>query len=157
MASNAWNDDFLDLLDCFTGASVEFIIVGAFALAQHGLPRATGDLDLLVRPSKENAPRVFAALIKFGAPVSSANLSAADLEKPGNVYQLGVVPRRIDVLTEISAVSFDEAWASRVERTVDGRRLVFLGREMLLKNKRATGRPKDLADVASLEQLKKRG
>jgi hypothetical protein len=155
MASPDWNEDFLDLLDCLATTGAEFLIVGAFALAQHGLPRATGDLDVLVRPSRENAAKVYEALLKFGAPVRDANVSAEDFTRPGTVYQIGVVPRRIDVLTEISGASFDEAWASRLQRVVDGRPLSFLGRDTLVLNKTASGRTKDLADVEALNKLRR--
>jgi hypothetical protein len=153
MASPDWNEDFVDLLDCLSAAGADFIVVGAFALAQHGLPRATGDLDVLVRPSGPNAAKVYDALVRFGAPVGAANVSAEDFARQGTVYQMGVVPRRIDILTEISGVSFDEAWGSRMERVVNGRRVSFLGRDALLRNKHASGRTKDLADVEALNKL----
>jgi hypothetical protein len=149
-----WNSDFLDLLDCLAAEGVDFLIVGAFALAQHGLPRATGDLDVLVRPTADNARRAFAALRRFGAPL--AEVTAEDFARPGTVFQLGVVPRRIDLLTELSGVSFDEAWASRVQRPIDGRSAAFLGYETLIKNKRCAARPKDLVDADELEKLRRR-
>jgi hypothetical protein len=152
MASD-WNDDFLDLVDCLAEEEVEYIVVGAFALAQHGLPRATGDIDFLVRPSSENAVRVHRALARFGAPLASAQVVASDFELPGTVYQIGVAPRRIDILTEATGLSFDEAWRTRLVRAVDGREIPFLALEPLLKNKRATGRPKDAADAQALEKL----
>ena len=127
-------------------------MVGAFALALHGLPRATGDLDVLVRPTVENAVRVHQALMSFGAPLTAAGVVPGDFAQPGLVYQVGLVPRRIDVLTEVSGLSFDEAWDSREERELDGRRLAFLGRDALIRNKRATGRPKDLVDAEALER-----
>ena len=155
MASR-WNDDFLDLVDFLNHEGVEYVVVGAFALAQHGLPRATGDIDFFVRPSAENAPRVLRALEAFGAPLNSAGVTAADFERAGMVYQIGVVPRRIDILTEASGITFDEAWASRIVRRIDGRDVPFVGLEPLLRNKRATGRPKDLADADALEALSRR-
>jgi hypothetical protein len=154
MASK-WNADFLDLADALEFEKVEYVIVGAFALAAHGLPRATGDIDFFVRPSKDNASRVVRALTSFGAPLAAAGVSAGDFEAGGTVYQLGVVPRRIDIITQISGVTFDEAVASRVLHEVDGRRLAFLGRAELIRNKRAAGRPKDLVDADALEQLRK--
>jgi hypothetical protein len=154
MASK-WNADFLDLVDALESEKVEYLIVGAFALAAHGFPRATGDIDFFVRPSSENARRVVRALEKFGAPLSASQVTAADFEKAGSVYQIGVVPRRIDVLTEISGVSFDEAQATRLIHDVDGRALKFLGREMLIRNKRATGRAKDLLDAETLAAVEK--
>lgn len=132
-------------------ARVEFVIVGAHALAVHGVPRATGDIDVLVRPSVENARRVMEALSTFGAPTSAHGISQVDFETPGVVYQVGLPPRRIDLLTEISGVEFDDVWASRVSVVRNGMTLSFIGRETLIQNKRASGRPKDLLDVQTLE------
>jgi hypothetical protein len=154
--ASSWNDDFLDLVSLLNQQGVEYLVVGAFALAQHGLPRATGDIDFLVRPSPENASRLLRALQDFGAPLSSAGVTEADFCRPGMVYQIGVVPRRIDLLTEASGISFDEAWRSRVVQSIKGHDIAFVGLEPLLKNKRATGRPKDLADAEALEQLRRR-
>lgn len=151
-----WNDDYADFADALLAESVEFVVVGAFALAAHGVPRATGDIDFFVRPSPENAQRVMRALARFGAPVSQAGVTPADFASPGTVYQIGVAPRRIDLITEISGVTFAEAWRTRVERASVGRTLPFLGRRALLANKRASGRPKDLADVALLEAARRR-
>jgi hypothetical protein len=130
------------------------MIVGAHALAVHGVVRATGDLDIWVRPDAANAERVWRALIRFGAPVETSSLTQADLAKPGIVYQIGLPPRRIDLLTEISGVEFDDAWESRTVQTVEHLEVAFLGREALLRNKRVTGRTKDLADVEALEKQK---
>lgn len=104
------NEDFADMLHCLGEAGVEFVIVGAHALAAHGIARATGDIDIFVKPSAENAERVLAALTAFGAPLDSHGIAPADFARPGLVYQIGLPPRRIDLLTEISGVSFDEAW-----------------------------------------------
>lgn len=144
------NPDFRDILSEFNDAGVEFLLVGAYALAAHGLPRATGDIDLWVRPSPENAARVMTALARFGAPL--AEISIADFATPGIVFQIGVAPRRVDVLTGIDGVDFDEAWAARWDVVVDRIRIAVIGRAHLLQNKRASGRPKDLADVHWLEQ-----
>lgn len=146
-----WNADFLDLADAFLAAQVEFLVVGAFALAQHGLLRATADIDFVVRPSPENARRVVEALRAFGAPLASASVSEADFATPGQTYQMGIKPRRIDILTELSGVTFDYAWSTRLTRDVFGRRLPFIGVAALRQNKLASGRPKDLADAAWLE------
>lgn len=128
-----------------------FLVVGAHALAVHGHVRATGDLDIWIRPDPENAERVWRALVRFGAPVEAMGLTIPDLSRPGTVYQIGLPPRRIDILTEISGVDFDEAWPSRVAEIVGDLQVPFLGREALVRNKKATGRTKDLADVESLE------
>lgn len=129
-----------------------FLVVGAHAMAVHGVPRATGDLDVWVRPDGDNAERVLRALIRFGAPIEAMNVKADDLARPGMIYQIGLPPRRIDILTEISAVDFDEAWASRLTQQIAGLDVPFLGRDALLRNKRASGRTKDLSDVVLLER-----
>jgi hypothetical protein len=126
------------------------LVVGAHALAIHGHIRATGDIDIWVRPDPENAERVWRALVHFGAPVEAMGLTVADLARPGIVYQVGLPPRRVDILTEISGVGFDEAWPARVTETVGSLAVPFLGREALIRNKKASGRAKDLADVESL-------
>jgi hypothetical protein len=110
------NPDFRDLLLAFAAQGVEFVVVGAYALALHGVPRFTGDLDVFVRPSAENARKVWEALASFGAPVDAAGVQPSDFATPGIVYQIGLPPARVDVLTEISGVTFDEAWATRERR-----------------------------------------
>jgi hypothetical protein len=132
---------------------VEFLIVGAYALSFHGAPRASGDIDIFVKPSPDNAAKVWRALLSFGAPLSAAGVIQADFERADLVYQIGLPPRRVDVLTSISGVSFDEAWASRTSATVEGRTIYFIGRDMFVRNKLAAGRPKDLADAARLKKL----
>lgn len=147
------NEDFADLLDALLEAGARFVVVGAYALAVHGVPRATGDLDILVDATPENAARVWAALRRFGAPVESLGIRAEDFSTPGIVVQIGVPPRRIDLLTRCSGVHFDDAWASRAQHRVGALEVPFIGRDALIKNKRATGRTKDLADVEALERL----
>jgi hypothetical protein len=144
------NRDFVEMLAALSAAGAEFLVVGAHAVAVHGRPRATGDLDLWVRPSPENAARVWRALAEFGAPLT--DLKPADLESSDLIYQIGVPPARIDLLTGISGVTFDEAWPRRVLVPVAGQQVAVLGREDLIQNKRASGRPRDLADVAELER-----
>ncbi len=146
------NEDFRDLLACLNAEGARFLVVGAYALAFHGVPRATGDIDVLVEPTSENAQRVWRALGRFGAPLDVAQLSAGDLSTPGIVYQIGIPPRRIDILTQISGLSFEEAWSTRVETDLDGASVPLLGRDALMTNKRASGRIKDLADVERLEK-----
>ena len=152
MTLEGLNEDFRDIVVTFADGGVDFMIVGAYALGFHGAPRASGDIDLLVRPSPENAERVFAALLQFGAPLAAHGVAAPDFARSGTVYQMGLPPRRIDILTEITGVSFDEAWATRVQAQVEGRTVFVLGRDAFLKNKLATGRPKDLADAARLQK-----
>ena len=144
------NPHFREMLSAFIAEGVEFLIVGAYALAAHGVPRATGDLDFWVRPGDDNARRVLQALAAFGAPLH--DLSAEDLTQPDVVFQIGVEPARIDILTEIDGVAFDEAWAGRVVSEIDGLRVPVIGRAELIRNKRALGRTRDLADIEALEQ-----
>jgi len=143
------NQDFVDLLRAFGAHDVRFLIVGAYALALPGRPRATGDLDVWVDATPENAPRVMAALAAFGAPI--ARIDEADFARPGVVYQLGVAPGRIDILTELSGVTFEEAWPGRLLHSFGDVQANFIGREMFLRNKRSTGRAKDLGDIEGME------
>jgi hypothetical protein len=142
------NPDFVDLLRAFNDASVRFLIVGAYALALHGRPRATGDLDVWVDATPENAARVMRALAAFGAPLT--DVAAADFARAGIVYQIGVPPGRIDILTELTGVTFAEAWRDRQRRPFGDVDVDFIGRDAFLRNKRATGRPKDLGDIEGL-------
>jgi hypothetical protein len=142
--------DFKDLLHEFDVCEVEFLIVGAHALAAHGLIRATKDLDIWIRPSLENAPRVYRALAIFGADLQ--DLTVEDLQKPEIIYQMGVEPIRIDVLTVIDGVNFDEAWNDRIKALLDDQPVWVISREHLIKNKKAAGREKDLLDVKWLQQ-----
>jgi hypothetical protein len=141
--------DFVEMLSALSEAGADHIVVGAHALAAHGLPRATGDLDILVRPTADNAERVWQALLTFGAPLRE--ITTADLCAPDHVFQIGVAPCRIDILTSITGVGFAEAWESRIIVEIEGLEVAVLGRDALLKNKKAVGRPRDLADVAWLE------
>jgi len=150
MTLDGLNEDFRDVVIAFADAEVEFLVVGAVALAFHGAPRASGDIDLLVRPSAENAARVFAALKTFGAPLEAHGVIVEDFTRIGTVYQIGLPPRRIDILTRISGLDFDEAWASRVDALLERRTIHLIGRDAYIKNKLASGRPKDLADAARL-------
>lgn len=146
-------DDWLDLLNEFIANEVRFIVVGAHALAIHGIPRGTQDLDVWVERSPANAARIWQALASFGAPLASLDLSPADLERADLVFQLGLPPNRIDIMTGISGIpDFAEAWARRVECPIRGRSVPFLSRADLTANKRAAGRPKDLADLSALER-----
>ena len=142
------NRDFRDLLAEFNARNVEFLVVGAHALAAHGHVRATEDLDVWVRPEGENAKRVLDALRAFGAPLH--DLTEKDLTTPGVVFQIGVAPLRIDVLTAIDGVDFAEAWPSRLVAKFADQTIAVLSKEHLIKNKRAVGRTQDLADVERL-------
>lgn len=149
------NPDFKDMLSCLKGEGVEFIVVGAYALAAHGLPRATGDIDLWVGNSSDNAVKIMGALAKFGAPVS--DLTEEDFTSPDAVVQIGVEPCRIDLLTGIDGVEFDEAWDNKVSVTIDDLEIYVLSKSDLLRNKLAAGRDKDQGDIAWLKKNQKPG
>ena len=142
------NQDFVDLLRAFIAAEVRFLIVGAYALAIHGRPRATGDLDVWVEPTVDNASRVMRALREFGAPLQ--DLEESDFASPGVTYQIGLPPGRIDVLTELTGITFAEAWPDRLRRPFGDVDVDFIGRDAFIRNKRATGRAKDLGDIEGL-------
>jgi hypothetical protein len=144
------NPDFVEMLSELSATGAEFLVVGAHALAAHGLPRATGDLDIWVRADNENAPRVLEALRRFGAPLF--DLSLDDLSKPGTVFQIGTAPTRIDILTGVSGLMFGEAWSRRTTVRIGELPVGVIGREDLIRNKRATGRPQDLVDADRLER-----
>lgn len=141
--------DFRDLLAEFNAHGVEYLVVGAHALAAHGHVRATKDLDVWVRPERANASRVIAALQAFGAPLH--DLTVDDLAAPGVVFQIGVPPLRIDVLTAVDGLTFDEAWKDRLQTEFAGLPALVLSRAHVIRNKRASGRLQDLADVEQLE------
>lgn len=145
------NDDYRDMVLALCDAGAEFLIVGAYAVSFHGYPRATGDIDLWVRPTPANAQRVHAALAMFGAPLAGLGITIDDLHRPDMVCQLGQPPRRIDILTSISGVEFEDAWRSRERSSWRGRDVAFLGRDALIANKRASGRGKDLEDLRRLQ------
>ena len=140
--------DFDEFIASLTAHGVEFVIVGAYALACHGAPRFTGDLDIFVRPTLENAERLLAAVRAFGFPM--VELSADRLVDARHMLQMGVEPVQIHVMSAISGVLWDEAWATRVTVRFGNREVAILGREAFVRNKRAAGRPKDLADIDAL-------
>lgn len=144
------NRDFVEILQELSATGAEFLVVGAHALAAHDRPRATGDLDIWVRPTTENASRVWSALVRFGAPLD--RLTLEDLTAPDITFQMGLPPNRVDILTGISGVTFDEAWPNRLTVERGSLHYPVIGREDLVRNKRATGRPKDLLDVRNLER-----
>ena len=146
------NSDFRDILSAFCEEKVEFMLVGAYAVAAHGLPRATGDIDLWVKCSEKNAERVWAAIMNFGAPL--ANISKQDFTTRGNVVQIGVTPRRIDILTQITGVEYEEAEQQSITIEIEGIAIPVIGLAHLVQNKSAVGRPQDKADVARLQELR---
>lgn len=144
-------DDWFEFLAALLDAKARFLVVGAHALAIHGVPRGTQDLDVWIDPTPTNAERVWRALVAFGAPVEALQLTLNDLQRPRTVVQLGLPPNRIDLLTAITGVpDFEPAWTGRTEHLVRGRTVPFLGRVEFIANKRATGRRKDLGDLEAL-------
>ena len=137
------------MLLALSDAKIDFLLVGAYAVAAHGHPRAPGDLDLWVRPDAETAPKVYRVLAEFGAPLH--DLTVDDLATPGMVFQIGIEPSRIDILTAISGVAFDDAWENKLNIELDDIKLNIIGRDDLIVNKRACGRPKDIADAETLD------
>jgi hypothetical protein len=142
------HQDFLDLLRAFVDHDVRFMIVGAYALGVHGRPRATGDLDVWVDPTPDNAVSVMRALSQFGAP--TGQVTAGDFSRPGIVFQMGLPPVRIDVLTELSGLTFDEAWSTRTRASFGPVTVDVIGRDAFIRNKKATGRVRDLGDIEAL-------
>jgi hypothetical protein len=148
--------DFKELLSVLNGHRVKYLVVGAYAVSIHAQPRATKDLDLLVKPDAENAKAVFAALAQFGAPLRG--LTAADFAQPGQFFRMGRAPVAVDILTETPGVDFNAAWQRRVEAVVDavsGLKASFLSRDDLIAAKLASGRPQHLADVEAIRAAAK--
>lgn len=143
------NRNFVEMLSALSDAGAEFLLVGAHAMAAHGVPRATGDIDLWVRPTPENAQRVWRALVAFRAPLGGTRVE--DFAQADLVFQMGVPPIRIDILTSIDGVEFETAWPRKIQHRVDELDVPVIGREDLIANKRAAARPKDLVDVRLLE------
>lgn len=141
--------DFLDVLHALSAENAEFLVVGAYALAAHGHVRATGDLDIWVGHNPENARRVYAAMLRFGAPL--ARIQPKDFAEPDVVFQMGIVPNRVDILTSIDGVDFGQAWTERISGNYQGLSYPVIGLEHLKANKKASGRPKDLHDLEMLE------
>lgn len=148
--------DFRDLLVELADAGADFVVLGGHAVAFHGHPRATKDLDVLVRASAENAARVYRALAAFGAPLASFEVRQDDFATYDGVLQIGLPPRRIDILNRASGITFDAAVASGEALEIEGRRVPIIGLEALLANKHASGRPQDLADIAALRAIRAR-
>lgn len=146
-------NDFKELLALLNAHKVEYIVVGAFALAHHGAPRFTGDLDILVKPEEENARRLLTCLNEFG--FGSVGLAVEDFTTPDSVVQLGVAPIRVDFLTSLTGVDWQQAYAGKAEGKLKGIPVYILGKEAIFKNKKALGRKKDLADIEALEQTDK--
>jgi len=143
------NQDYKEMLSILLESKVDFLLVGAYAMAAHGFPRATADLDIFVRPSKENAKKVYQALANFGAPMESITIE--DFTKRGTIFQVGVIPRRIDVINDIDGVSFEEAFKEKKIVVIEGLKVPIISKQKLIVNKKSTGREKDRLDANRLE------
>ncbi len=143
------NPDFRDLFAAFNAVGARYLLVGGYAIAFHAQPRFTKDLDVWTDPDPANAARVLEALRRFGAPLHE--LTAGDLSRPDTIFQIGVPPNRIDVVTAIDGVSFPDAWPDRAETTYGDQTVPVIGRRHLIQNKRASGRPQDLLDLEILD------
>ena len=146
--------DLREFIELLNAHGVEYMLVGGWAFGFHATPRYTGDLDFFVRCDRQNAARLKEVLSSFGFTELSG-FEQSFLE-PSRILQFGVPPNRIDILTEISGVTFEEAWGSRVRGTLDGLSVPFIDRAFLIKNKQAAGRPKDLADLEALQKTARR-
>lgn len=144
------NNHYKDMLQTLSDHEVEYLVVGAVALAAHGIPRATADIDIWVNATPENAERVYQALASFGAPLG--DLTKDDLALPGIFFQIGVPPLRIDILTGVSGVTFQEAWLETITVDFDGIPMPVLSKRLMIQNKQSSGRDKDLLDVKQLEK-----
>ena len=147
------NEDYRDILQALADEKVKFLLVGAYALAAHGYPRATMDIDIWVLPAPGNADALLRALRRFGSPLH--NVTKEDFEKEDTVFQIGVAPRRIDILTAASGLQFEDAFANSIAVDIGGIEVRIPSVADLIRNKRASGRTKDLADVEALEALGK--
>ena len=148
--------DFADLLVELCDAKAEFLLVDGWAVILYGHVRATDDMDIFVRPSKANSERVFAALEAFGAPLRAHSVAPAHYAKAGDAYRIGIAPLKVEVLTKISGVTFDEALEGSQTFELDGHQIPYIGRRALIANKKSAGRHKDLADVEELERVDER-
>lgn len=146
------NEDYRDMLQALSDEKAKFLLVGAYALAAHGYPRATMDIDIWVMPSPDNAEAVLRALQRFGAP--RHKLTREDLQKNDTIFQIGVAPRRIDIITGATGLQFEEAFVHSIAADIEGIQVRILSRDDLILNKRSTGRTKDLADAEALEWLR---
>ena len=144
------NDDYKEMLQSLLNQKVEFIVVDAYALAAHGFPRATGDIDIWVKPDEKNSKSVYKALASFGAPLNE--IREDEFSQPGLIFQIGVAPRRIDLITKIDAVEFDEADKDKILVNIENLKVPVLSIDKLIKNKMATGREKDLLDAKLLKK-----
>jgi len=149
-----FNADYRDMITCLQSEGVEFMLVGGYAVGLHGWPRTTFDIDFWILANPTNAAAVMRALKKFGAPLM--DLSEEDFHRPGMVFQIGTAPQRIDILSAVSGLTYEAASARAETMQVDGLNLKVISLDDLIVNKRASGRPKDLADAMTLEKMKEK-
>ena len=154
MNEHLLNNDYRDMIECLLKAGVDFMLVGGYAVALHGWPRTTFDIDFWIMANSENAKAVVQAIRAFGAPLM--DLTEADFHKPGMVFQIGAAPQRIDIISAIDGLDYTEAVGRAVRMNVDGLDIKVISLDDLIVNKRASGRPKDIADALALEKLKAR-
>ena len=154
MADNLFNRDYRDMIECLQREGVEFMLVGGYAVALYGWPRMTFDIDFWIMANPQNAAAVIRALKAFGAPLK--DLKEEDFHKPGMVFQIGIEPQRIDILSAVSGVSYEDAVARAERMEVDGLSLKVISLDDLIVNKRASGRPKDIVDALTLEKMKEK-
>ena len=143
------NQDYKEMLSTLLEENVKFLLVGAYALAAHGYPRATGDIDIFVQPNEANAEKLYKALVKFGAPLQ--NITIEDFSTPGTIFQIGVAPRRIDIINSIDGVAFEDAYNDRVIVEIESLPIPVLSKDNIIKNKNSTGRAKDKLDADTLK------
>ena len=153
MANPKLPPDYADLLVELAEAHAEFLLIGGWAVVLYGHVRGTDDMDIFVRPTVENSHRVAQALTKFGAPLAAHGISTEHFANEGDAYRFGIAPLKVEVLTQISGVTFDEAFTNCRTFELNGQEIPYIGKAALIKNKQASGRLKDLADVEALERL----
>jgi hypothetical protein len=144
------NEDYKEMLQILLNNEIKFLIVGAYAMAAYGYPRATGDFDLWIEASLENSKKIYKSLSEFGAPIS--NITEETFSEKGIIFQIGVAPRRIDIITHIDGVDFKEAYESRKNIEIENLPLPFISKENLIRNKQSTGREKDKLDADYLKK-----
>ena len=144
--------DFREFIELLNAHAVEYLVVGAHAVAFHARPRYTGDLDILVRATEDNGQKIVAALRDFG--FEQLGLVAADFSKPNQIVQLGYEPVRIDISTSITGVSFDDAWSEKCPATLDNQPVCFPSKRHLMANKKAVARDKDIVDLENLRKVR---
>jgi hypothetical protein len=147
------SSDLREFIALLNSNDVDYLVVGGLAVAFHGAPRFTADLDFLVRPTRENALKVIRAIDEFG--MGGVGVTADDLSSPDQIVQLGVKPNRIDLITSVAGLTFEEAWVSRIPGEIDGITTQYIGRDALIRNKEATGRRQDILDADKLKRRAK--